>query len=147
MEPRDPSQRKADVLNLLETEEDAWVPSADTAGTPYLVPLSFYWDGNALVFATPTNSRTVRNLRRSGQTRIGLGGTRDVVMIDGPVEFTPIDDDPATADAFAARLNWDPRNESNPYILIRLLPMRIQAWREANELVGRDLMRDGVWIV
>lgn len=25
-------------------------------------------------------------------------------------------------------------------------PQRLQAWREANELEGRDLMRDGHWL-
>ena len=28
-----------------------------------------------------------------------------------------------------------------------LVPERIQAWREANELAGRTLMRGGRWVV
>jgi len=28
----------------------------------------------------------------------------------------------------------------------RITPRRIQAWREENELAGRDLMRDGCWL-
>jgi hypothetical protein len=29
---------------------------------------------------------------------------------------------------------------------LRLRPERIQAWRESNELAGRQLMRDGEWL-
>jgi len=28
-----------------------------------------------------------------------------------------------------------------------LRPLRVQAWREANEIAGRTLMRDGAWLV
>ncbi len=28
-----------------------------------------------------------------------------------------------------------------------LRPVRLQAWREANEIKGRTLMRDGAWVV
>jgi hypothetical protein len=34
--------------------------SASADGTPYLVPLSFDWDGEALLMATPADSRTGR---------------------------------------------------------------------------------------
>jgi NADPH-dependent FMN reductase len=36
--------------------------------------------------------------------------------------------------------------EYNPSMPGRLRPRRIQAWREENELAGRDLMRDGRWL-
>jgi hypothetical protein len=29
----------------------------------------------------------------------------------------------------------------------RVLPERIQAWPEENEIKGRDLMADGAWLV
>jgi len=32
---------------------DVWVASASADGAPYLVPLSFDWDGEALLMATP----------------------------------------------------------------------------------------------
>jgi hypothetical protein len=34
-----------------------------------------------------------------------------------------------------------------PYRWFRISPGRIQAWREVNELPGRELMRDGRWLV
>jgi hypothetical protein len=31
--------------------------------------------------------------------------------------------------------------------LVPLSPRRIQAWREANEMLGRELMDEGLWLV
>ena len=65
--------------------------SASPDGTPYLVPLSFDWDGEAVLVATPTNSPTGKNLAGSGVARLALGHTRDVCMIEGDVEVLEID--------------------------------------------------------
>jgi hypothetical protein len=54
-------------------------------GAPYLVRLSFDWDGEALLMATPTDSPTGRNLAATRPVRLGLGHTRDVSMIAGEV--------------------------------------------------------------
>ena len=48
---RTPQQRKQDTLRRLEQDVDAWVATADPAlRTPYLIPLSFLWDGATLLF-------------------------------------------------------------------------------------------------
>jgi hypothetical protein len=67
------------------------VASASADGAPYLVPLSFDWDGEALLMATPTDSPTGRNLAATRAVRLGLGHTRDVFMIEGEVEVLEID--------------------------------------------------------
>ena len=122
--------------------------SASADGAPYLVPLSFDWDGEALLVATPTDSPTGRNLAATGAARLGLGHTRDVSMIEGDVEVLEIDALPQErGDRFAARTGFDPRTLATPYRWFRITPRRIQAWREAHELPGRDLLRDGQWLV
>ncbi len=123
--------------------------SASADGAPYLVPLSFDWDGEALLVATPTDSPTGRNLAATRAVRLGLGHTRDVSMIDGEVvEVLEIDALPQQrCDRFVARTGFDPRVEATPYRWFRICARRIQAWREANELEGRELMRDGRWLV
>jgi hypothetical protein len=124
------------------------VASASADGAPYLVPLSFDWDGEALLVATPANSPTGRNLAATRVARLGLGDTRDVSMIEGDVEVLEIDALPQEpGDRFAARAGFDPRELSTPYRWFRISPRRIQAWREVNELADRDLMRDGRWLV
>ena len=146
---RTPRQRKHDALGRLDRDTDAWVATAGPAdGAPYLVPLSFLWDGATLLIATPSTSGTSRNLQATGRARLGVGPTRDVVMIEGTVEGARAATDvaPQTGDAFAAKTGFDPR-ELAGYLYFRIRPQRIQAWREANELAGRELMRNGQWTI
>ncbi|WP_067464660.1 pyridoxamine 5'-phosphate oxidase family protein [Actinomadura macra] len=146
---RTAEQRKQDVLDRLENDVDAWVTTADPAsGTPYMVPLSFFWEGATLLIATPGGTPTGRNLRSSGKVRLGVGRTRDVVLIEGTAE--PVPDEEISEDlgvAFAAKTGFDPRAQTISYTYFRVRPDRLQAWREVNELAGRDLMRDGAWLV
>lgn len=50
--PRTLAQRTQDTRRRLDEDVDAWVATADRAGTPYLVPLSFLWDGETLLIST-----------------------------------------------------------------------------------------------
>jgi len=146
--PRSAKQRLEDTLHRLENDEDVWVATAeDGAGVPYLVPLAFVWDGATLLLATPATSPTGRNLKATGRTRLGVGTTRDVVMIEGTVDTVPLAELPAEeADRFAADTGFEPRQLATPYLYFRVRPVRVQAWREANEIKGRELMRDGQWL-
>ena len=139
-------RRRADVLERLRADVDLWVASADADGNAYLVPLSFYWDGEAITISTPSASRTARNLVRAGRARVALGHTRDVVMVEGTVEARPIGTDPAVEDAHAAATGFDPRTLRDEYVYLRITPETVQAWREVNELAGRQLMRGGEWL-
>ena len=144
--PRSRVQRRRDTEHRLTHDVDVWVASASADGAPYLVPLSFDWDGEALLLATPADSPTGRNLAATGTVRLGLGETRDVTMIEGDVEVLAIDAlAPEQGDRFAARTGFDPRALTTPYRWFRVVPRRIQAWREVDELSGRELMRDGRW--
>ena len=146
---RTPQQRKADTLRRLETDVDTWVATADPgSGTPYMVPLSFLWDGATVLIATPVASPTSRNLRATGRVRLGIGPTRDLVLIEGTVqaETAAAEISAETGDAFAAKTGFDPR-ELTGYAYFRIRPQRLQAWREANKLTGRDLIRGGDWVI
>jgi Pyridoxamine 5'-phosphate oxidase len=145
---RPQKQRQQDALNRLENDEDAWIATAGENGVPYLVPLSFLWDGTTLLVATLSSSPTSRNLQATGKVRLGIGPTRDVVLIEGTVEAlsaTEIPDE--IGEAFAAKTGFDPRRLTDPYLYFRIHPQRLQAWREANEIEGRDLLRGGEWVV
>jgi hypothetical protein len=144
---RSRAQRRYDTEHRLTYDVDAWVASASPDGAPYLVPLSFDWDGEALLMATPTDSPTGRNLTATRAVRLALGQTRDVCMIEGEVEVLEIDALPRElGDRFAARAGFDPRALATPYRWFRVFPRRIHAWREVNELPDRELMRDGRWL-
>jgi hypothetical protein len=146
--PRSLPQRVADTRRRLDDDIDLWVSSADPAtGTPYLVPLSFLWDGSTVIVSTPAASPTARNLAATGQVRLALGHTRDVVLVEGTVTtHSAAELGDATCDAFAAKSGFDPRSLRTEYGWFRVTPQRIQAWREVDELVGRELMRGGEWV-
>jgi hypothetical protein len=141
--PRPREQRLADTRARLRTDVDCWVASADADGNAHLVPLSYYWTGEELVLATPRESVTARNLLRACVARVGIGPTRDVVLVDASVAEGV---DEATADAHTQHTGFDARAESEDYVYLRLRPTEIRAWREANELKGRLLMRGGRWL-
>jgi hypothetical protein len=147
---RTPEQRKADTLGRLENDVDTWVATADPdTGAPYLVPLSFLWDGGTVLISTPAASPTGRNLRATGRVRLGIGPTRDLVLIEGTVQAVTAAADipPAAGDAFAVKTGFDPRELTDGYAYFHIRPRRLQAWREANELAARDLMRGGDWVI
>ncbi|MFD8570288.1 pyridoxamine 5'-phosphate oxidase family protein [Streptomyces sp. NPDC059639] len=146
---RSAKQRKQDTLARLERDVDVWVATADPAsGTPYMMPLSFLWHDGALIVSTRASNPVARNLVATGRVHLGLGRTRDVVRIEGKAEVLGDDElTPALGDAFAAKTGFDPRDLSAPYVYFRIRPSRVQAWREVNELAGRDLMRDGTWLI
>ncbi|MEV6413670.1 pyridoxamine 5'-phosphate oxidase family protein [Kribbella sp. NPDC051718] len=141
---RTPETRKADTLHRLATDVDAWVATASTDGTPYLMPLSFLWLDNALLLSTARKNPTSLNLQATGQVHLSLGQTRDVVLIWGTAELaTPVPT--PHADAFAEKAGFDPRQSNYPFF--RVTPTRIQAWREVNEIPDRDLMLEGNWLI
>lgn len=147
-EPRARTQRKADVLMKLSAEPaDTWVATSGGDG-PYLVPLTLAWFGDRIVLATARNSPTARNLVAHGRARLALGDTRDVVMIDATLERTiPVTGAGPVGEAYAAQNDWDPRKAGDDYVFLSLLPDRVQAWRELDEIADRNLMRDGTWLI
>ncbi|MBX9421694.1 MULTISPECIES: pyridoxamine 5'-phosphate oxidase [Streptomyces] len=145
---RGPEQRKKDVLARLTEEVDIWVASAAGDGTPYLVPLAFHWDGQDVWLCTRLTNPTGRNLAGGGRTRLALGHTRDVVLLDGDVTTLPVAEVPtAVIEEFAAKSGWDPRGSGPAYVWFRVRPTAVEAWHEEPELAGRHLMRGGVWVV
>jgi hypothetical protein len=145
--PRARALRRAHTEHRLGHDVDVWVATAAADGLPYLVPLSFDWDGESLLLATAADSPTGRNLAAGRTVRLGLGPTRDVTMIEGTVEVLELDALPRErGDRFAARTGFDPRTGTTAYRWYRVTPRRVQAWREVDEMPGRELMRDGRWL-
>lgn len=74
------------------------------------MPLSFLWDGVSLLIATPAASPTSRNLLATYKARVGIGPTRDLVLIEGTVHALAPNELPAeVGDAFTAKAGFDPR--------------------------------------
>jgi hypothetical protein len=150
-EPRTLEQRTADALGILRASDaDLWLASASgsSGSGAHLVPLSYSWTGRHVVVATEPRAVTTGNVVESGRARLALGGTRDVVMIDailaGQVDVGAADEE--IAGGYAAQADWDPRHAGVDFVYLLLEPRRIQVWREANEIAGRTVMRDGRWL-
>ena len=74
----------------------------------------------------------------AGDDDVPDGGPADVAVDVGA--------DAGLGSAYVEQADWDPRL-SPGYLFLVLRPVRVQAWREADEIAGRSLMRDGVWLV
>jgi len=146
--PRSRTQRLADTRARLETDIDVWVATAGADGSPYLVPLSLDWDGERVIVCAQRSSRTIENLIRSVVARLGIGPTRDVVMIDVVLESSHAASEVPKdmAARYAQRTGWDPTQDDGDYVFVSLRSRRVHAWREANELPERSLMRNGEWL-
>ncbi|HJP90164.1 MAG TPA: pyridoxamine 5'-phosphate oxidase family protein [Candidatus Limnocylindrales bacterium] len=147
---RSGARRRADAVARFEARDgDLWVATGAGDGSVHLVPLSYAWDGEHILIAVAVDSPTARNLQASRRARLGFGPTRDVVLVEAEVtRSSPVrhPDAVAVGARYAAQADWDPREASASYLFVLLRPVRIQAWREANELAGRLLMRDGTWL-
>jgi hypothetical protein len=147
-ELRSPQQRKADVLSALEQNRDLWLATASPSGRPHLIAVSSWWDGSQVVIATIAGSRTARNLNQTGAGRLALGSPEDVVVVDVKAagSFPAQDSGADLAARFSTATGWNPAEQAGSWILYRLQPERIHAYRGYDELEGREVMRDSRWL-
>ena len=146
--PRTPERRKREALERLARDKDVWVATADATGEPCLVPLAFWWDGEAVWLSTRDTNPTGRNLAATGRVRLCFGHTRDVVLVHGTARTLTREELPAdVGDGFAAKDGWDPREDHPSYVWFQVVPELLQAWGTVPEMSGRTLMRGGRWLL
>ncbi|MHB8296852.1 MAG: pyridoxamine 5'-phosphate oxidase family protein [Acidimicrobiales bacterium] len=140
-------ERIADARAKLAGEADVWVATGDSRGVAHLVPLSLCWHDGEIVVATEARSRTARNAAASGQARLALGSTRDVVSIEATATVVArAEASPALVDAYRARTGWEPGGDGREWVYLRCRPVRVQVWRDVEEITGRTVMRQGAWL-
>ena len=144
---RSTAQRKSDAVEKLNKDQDVWVATADDRGIAHLVPLSLCWHDGMVVVAVEATSRTARNASASGQARLALGPTRDVVMIDAKASIVARQDaGPAIVGSYRERTGWEPGSDGGDWVYVLLTPTSIQVWRDVNEIAERTVMGDGTWL-
>lgn len=144
---RTTDERVADARAKLAGDADVWVATADSAGVAHLVPLSLCWHDGEIVVAVEARSRTARNATASGQARLALGSTRDVVSVEATV--TVVDRAGASADlvdAYRSRTGWDPGGDGGEWVYLCCRPVSVQVWRDVEEITGRTVMCAGEWL-
>jgi hypothetical protein len=113
-----------------------------------MIAASAWWDGEHLVMATLATSRTARNLAQNETARLAVGKPEDAIMIDAELadSVAAVEAAGGLAEGFAKAVGWDPREVGDGWVLYRLKPTRIQAYRGYDELEGRDVMRKSRWL-
>ncbi len=145
---RDTATRIKDTLAALERQKDVWLATADLAGSPHMIAVSAWWDGHEFVIATRAATQTAHNLAMNPKVKIARGAPSDAILIDAQViESAPAETEPALCREFAAAVGWNPSEEGEGWILYRLRPTRIQAYRGYGEVNGRDVMLRSRWVI
>ena len=68
-------------------------------------------------------------------------------MVDAAASTAPwASAEPRLVEQFVGTRGWDPLTEPYDFAMLLLRPVRVQAWRSVEEIVGRELMRDGAWL-
>jgi hypothetical protein len=144
--PRSRPERRAHVLDRLQSDDKLWIATASSDGSAHLVPFSFVWDGQRVTMATRHDNPAARNSARTGKARLALGDFGDVVLIDGSVSVVPPDQiESRVADRLAGASAIDGRRAPG-FVYLQLVPERIQAWWSSTELTHPTVMRDGQWL-
>jgi pyridoxamine 5'-phosphate oxidase-like protein len=146
-ELRSVAQRQADVRATLEQNGHAWLATA-AGSVPYVIVVQAVWDGESILVTTRESSRTARNLEQSRVARLALGDADDAIVIDATLlQARPAAEATPQRTAFKGAAGWDPGEQGHDWRLFVLRPTRIQAFRGYAEIEGRDVMKDGTWLV
>ena len=143
---RSTSERIEQAVRRLGTDANVWVATGSAMGVPHLVPLSLAWDGARALVVTRSDTPTVKNVMSSGQARLALDSTEDVVIFDADAAVTPIFEvGEAAVDCYVRGAGWDPRAETGEWSMLFCSPTRMQVWNSVEEIRGRTIMADGQW--
>ena len=144
---RDIATRKKDVLETLAKNGRFWLGTADVTGRPHVIAVSAWWESEALVMATLGTSRTARNIETNPRVTLATGAFNDAIVIHAQmIESSAVEDSPELAKGFKAALGWEPSEVSPGWIFFRLRPTKIQAFRDYEEIEGRDVMVRSRWL-
>jgi PPOX class probable F420-dependent enzyme len=127
------------ILRFLEREPVVWLSTVRPDGGPHLVPIWFWWDGEALLVFSKPHAQKVRNLREHPSVMLALGDAEadfDVGMIEGHAELlaapTSVVMPPAHVAKYArqlAAIGLTAEDYATTYSqVIRIQPVRFLPW-------------------
>jgi PPOX class probable F420-dependent enzyme len=124
---------------LLDREAVVWLSSVRPDGRPHLIPIWFWWDGEAVLFASKPQACKVANLRANADCMLAIGDPDedfDVALIEARAELAAM----PTAALLAAGLQMKYRERMEvagltPSIfaatysqVVRIVPTRWLPW-------------------
>ena len=146
---RDAATRKRDVLAQLAKQGHYWLATATVGGKSHVIAVSAWWNGDdEFVFATRGPTITAKNLAMNPAATLVAGTPEDAIVIQGQViESRAAEDARDLCEGFKKACGWDPRAEGSDWIMYRLRPTGIKAFRGYEEVQGRDVMIRSRWVV
>jgi PPOX class probable F420-dependent enzyme len=81
------------IRRFLEHEPVVWLSTVRPDGTPHIVPIWFWWDGEALLVFSKPDAQKIRNLRANPSVMLALGDAEedfDVGLIKGRAELLTV---------------------------------------------------------
>jgi PPOX class probable F420-dependent enzyme len=78
------------IVRFLEQEPVVWLSTVRPDGNPHLVPIWFWWDGEAILVFSKPDAQKVRNLRAYPSVMLALGDAEDdfdVGLLEGCAEL------------------------------------------------------------
>lgn len=138
---------------LLDRGSVVWLSSVRPDGRPHLIPIWFWWDGQAVLFASKPQACKVANLRAKADCMLAIGDPDadfDVALIEARAELATM----PTADLLAAGLlvkyrermhaaGLTPASFSDTYSqVVRIVPTRWLPWHGRGERAPWRAARD-----
>ncbi len=127
------------IERFLEQEPIVWLSTVRPDGTPHIVPIWFWWDGEALLVFSKPDAQKVRNLRARPSAMLALGDADedfDIGLLEGRAEILdrttgevmPAEHLAKYADRMAA-IGLTPADYAATYsLVIRIVPDRYLGW-------------------
>jgi PPOX class probable F420-dependent enzyme len=78
------------IRRFLEEEPVVWLSTVRPDGTPHIIPVWFFWDGDALLVFSKPEAQKVHNLRAQPSVMLGIGDPEadfDIGLIEGRAEL------------------------------------------------------------
>src|SRR5438046_9259236 len=135
---RDAATRKKDVRAALERQGHYWLATAEMGGRPHMIAVSGWWDGGDIVITTLGTSKTARNMAMNPAVMLAGGDPSDAILMQAQMIGSAAVEDSADLDrGVEEAMGWGPR-EMDGWMIFRLRPTRIQAFRGSEEIGDRD---------
>ena len=83
----------ARIRRFLEEEPVVWLSTVRPDGTPHIVPVWFWWDGEALLVFSKPDAQKVRNLKAGSTAMLGIGDADedfDIGLFEGRAEILDV---------------------------------------------------------
>jgi PPOX class probable F420-dependent enzyme len=131
------------IRRFLRSEPVIWLSTVRPNGAPHVVPIWFWWDGEAVLVFSKPDAQKVRNLRLRPSVMLALGDAEDdfdIGMIEGRAELldTPTAEvmPEAHVEKYREKLDaigLDAPTYAETYSqVIRIVPIRYLGWHGRN---------------